>query len=97
MSVLKVRRLSAKRRKNMPIEEQEEANLTMEYTAENAKADIEFLRTLPVNDTNMAIIEEKLMLTLKYRAAICEEHPNFLERFPYFFTHPALVSNMNRL
>lgn len=79
----------------MPNEEPDVANLTMEYTDENAKADVELLRTLAVNDINMPIIEEKLMLTLKHRAAICAEHPNFLERFPYFFTHPALVSYMN--
>lgn len=93
VSALKVRRLAVKRTKNMTNEEPGEANLTINYTEENAKTDIEFLRTVAVNDANMPIIEEKLMMTLKHRALICQSdnHPNLLERFPYSFTHASLV------
>lgn len=95
MSALKVRRLAVKRSKHAINEDPGEANLTMKYTDENAKDDIEFLRTVAVNDTNMPIIEEKLMMTLKHRAVICaDNHPNLLERFPYFFTHAGLVGRI---
>lgn len=94
MSAIKVRRLADKRSKSITNEDAEEANLTMNYSDENAKDDIEFLRTVAVNETSMPIIEEKLMMTLKYRAVICADNPNLLERFPYFFTHAALVGRV---
>lgn len=99
VSVLKVRRLSAKRKKYNAIEDLDGGNLSMVYTDDNAKDDIEFLRTVAVNDTNMPIIEDKLTLTLKYRADIvcADKRPSLLERFPYFFTHPTLVSDLNDL
>lgn len=64
------------------------------YTEENAKDDCEFLRSVVVNASNRAKIEEKLIATADYRKKICMDPNNsLLKQFPFFFTHSEWVSN----
>lgn len=59
---------------------------------ERQKHDIEFLKITIVNDTNLAIIKEKLKSTMSYRLEMMKTlELDVLETFPYFFTHPSLV------
>lgn len=59
---------------------------------EGAKADIELLKTILVNEVNMGLIKEKLIATKSYRLKMMEELDiDLLEMFPYFFTNPSLV------
>lgn len=64
-----------------------------EYTEEDARIDIEFLRMMVIDESNMEAIMQKLKDTIDYRKQICDDlNINLLERFPYFFTHSELVS-----
>lgn len=59
---------------------------------EEAKADIDFLKTILVNEENIGLIKEKLIATKSYRLKMMEElEIDLLEMFPYFFTNPSLV------
>lgn len=94
--VLKTRRLALKRDKNIEsnsnIDKKLEPDTAM-YSAENAREDVEYMRTALVDPLTMPQIKEKLLLTRKYRTDLCKK-PNidFRTLFPYFFTHPELVS-----
>lgn len=62
-------------------------------TSYDPREDVDFLQTIVVNEANMPIIHAKLIKTLEYRRKLFEDkNLNLLERFPYFFTHPQLVS-----
>lgn len=57
------------------------------------QANVDFLRTMHVNQSNMPEIIQKLKSTVDYRVKICDDvNTNLLEQFPYFFTHSDLVS-----
>lgn len=59
---------------------------------EEAKSDIDFLKTVLVNDENIGLIKEKLIATRSYRLKMMEELDiDLLEMFPHFFTNPSLV------
>lgn len=74
-------------------ESQNNIEYTDEYTEENAKADVDFLRTTALTKSNMTIFEQKLKATMNYRKSICNDaNIDLLERFPYFFTHPESVN-----
>lgn len=54
--------------------------------------DVEYFKSVVVSNENMAEIKQKLALTVDARCAkMKEEKANYLEQFPIFFTHPALV------
>lgn len=101
LSNLKNRRVADKRNKNSNDTEKEDENThddqmeenIEEYTEENAKDDCEFLRSVVVNSSNRAKIEEKLIATTEYRKKICmNSDNNLLKHFPCLFTHSYLVS-----
>lgn len=97
LSNLKNRRVVDKQSKNSGNTEKEDENThddeTEEYTEENAKDDCTFLRSVVVNKSNRAIIEEKLIATAEYRKKICmDSDNNLLKQFPCLFTHSDLVS-----
>lgn len=92
VSVLKNRRLTSRRKKTEKNANESQA-MSIEYTEDVAEKDIEYLRTAKINSSNMPIIKEKLLLTMDFRKKICENSDiNLLERFPYFFVCPELVS-----
>lgn len=101
ISVLKTRRTALKRDGNAKDNNGNEIKLESEsaaYTDVEARQDVEYLRTVLVNPTTMPFIEKKLLLTRKYRTDICEKPiTDFRSLFPYFFTHPELVSIQNNL
>lgn len=101
LSNLKNRRVADKRNKNSNDTEKEDENAnddqvednSEEYTEQNAKDDCTFLRSVVVNSSNRAKIEEKLIATTEYRKKICMDTDNsLLKQFPCFFTHSDLVS-----
>lgn len=99
LSNLKNRRMVEKRNKNSEDmgsddENTTESNDQMEtYTDENAKDDCMFLRTVVVNSSNRAKIEEKLIATADYRKKIYMDSENsLLKHFPFFFTHSEWVN-----
>lgn len=99
VSVLKGRRHADKRNKNANDAEDVDMNSNdvdvalPAYTDEQAKDDCNFLRTAVVDPSMKPIIEDKLKATAEYRKQICSDPANnLLERFPFFYTHPELVS-----
>lgn len=92
--VLRARRRNGQN-KDANDDESDEVNgsdTCLEYSEENAKADIELLRQTLVHKSTWEIFEQKLKSTIEYRNKICDdENINLLERFPYFFTNPELV------
>lgn len=56
--------------------------------------DLDELKTLIVNKTNMQIVKSKLISTAAKRFSLVKNKlADFLEHFPIFFTNPELVSN----
>lgn len=99
VSVLKNRRLVAKRTKDLQGTEDDGESSDVEqciaYTEENAKEDCTFLRTAVVNSANRAEIEEKLKATADYRKKISSDPANsLLKNFPLFFTHSEMVKGL---
>lgn len=65
----------------------------IEVNDESVKADFEMLKSSLVNNENMSEIERKLKSTIEYRKKLMKiPDTDVLECFPYFFTHPQLVS-----
>lgn len=55
--------------------------------------DMNYLKHVIVSEKEMATIIEKLNLTRKFRIRLLKETETDLrEMFPFFFSHPALVS-----
>lgn len=95
VAVLRTRRQANKRdqmnQQMLPLNDSNDANAS--YTEDQAKNDIEILRTMQVNQSNMPEITQRLKSTIGLRNGICDDvNVNLLERFPYFFTHSHLVS-----
>lgn len=65
------------------------------YLEENAKNDIEFMRTTVVTEENILIFKEKAVLTHKYRMQLLlEKTVDLQETFPYFFVRSDLVRTL---
>lgn len=61
---------------------------------ELARNDIEFLKSVTVNEGNMQIIKEKLISSAEYRMRMLKDHHIELRvEYPYFYTYPDLVIN----
>lgn len=59
---------------------------------EAAAADILYLKSLPINDSNLEIFTQKLNSTREYRQKmLLDKSINLKEQFPYFFVKPELV------
>lgn len=98
LSVLKTRRMAEKKNKDhMDISDSKSSKPdSIMYTDENAKTDVEFLKTCLVTPVTLPVIKEKLLLTTKYRKTMCKDPNTDLRTiFPYFYTHPELVSTLN--
>lgn len=92
VSLLKSRRTkdNAVRPQNLDDEADEETE-PMEYSADEAAQDVEYLK-MTTYDTNTAeIMEEKIKLTAKYRHNKLSETGVNIEQFPFFIAHPHLV------
>lgn len=93
VSLLKSRRTkdNAVRPQNLDDEADEETE-PMEYSADEAAQDVEYLK-MTTYDTNTAeIMEEKIKLTAKYRHnKLSETGVNIVKQFPFFIAHPHLV------
>lgn len=65
---------------------------SVEYTAEEAVQDVEYLKMTAYEKNTAKLIEEKLKLTAKYRHNLLDEPGvNVVKQFPYMITHPHLV------
>lgn len=61
-------------------------------TDESGKNDVDFLKTVLVNEANMHVIKSKLQSTLSIRFEMMKTAElDLKETFPYFFTHSQLV------
>lgn len=67
-----------------------------EYNEDMAKKDTDLLKTLVVHNCggeDLAKVHNLLTKTLKYRRELSKcEDVNLLQEFPYYFTHPDLVT-----
>lgn len=64
----------------------------LEYTAEEAAQDVEYLKMTPYEKNTAKLIQEKLKLTVKYRHNLLGgPGVNVVKQFPYMITHPHLV------
>lgn len=102
MTILKTRRQRNKKQRinevneDIEIEDENVNNISTadEYTEHEAKTDLEFLKSVVVNDNTLSIFKEKLTLTLSYRINLVKDNEtDLLVNFPYFFTYPELVNN----
>lgn len=67
-------------------------NSGLENREELVQNDIEFLKSITVNEGNMQIIKVKLSSSAEYRMQLLRDHHVELRvEFPYFFTDPDLV------
>lgn len=79
------------------VDKMPESNAQHQYSDICAKKDVDFLKSLRVDENNMGTIKEKLKLTSSYRKKMLSDLSiDLLECFPYFFTCPNLVSMMAR-
>lgn len=63
-------------------------------TEELARVDIEYLKTVVVNESSIEMIKDKLVSTAEYRSKMLDDKQTDLRiEFPYFFTHADLVIN----
>lgn len=63
------------------------------YSDFDAERDVNLLKSTKVDENNMAMIKEKIKFTHSYRQNMFKDLTiDLLESFPYFFTHPKLVS-----
>lgn len=73
-----------------------ESFINQDEIAEREKTDVELLKITVVNDSNLPYIKAKLQSTLSYRFRSMEKQElDLKENFPYFFTHPTLVTRTN--
>lgn len=71
---------------------QENATAYMNNSEESARNDVEFLKSVIVNDRNLESIKAKLISTSEYRSKMLEDKEIDLRiEFPYFFISPNLV------
>lgn len=67
---------------------------SMEYSAQEALQDIEYLKMTVYEKNTANLVEEKLKLTSKYRHNLLgAPGVNVVKQFPYMITHPHLVFN----
>lgn len=65
---------------------------SLEYSADQAAQDVEYLKMTPYNQNTAKLIEEKLQLTSIYRHNMLgESGVNVVKQFPYMIAHPHLV------
>lgn len=88
-----LRRANAKNGKSNDTENEHENSEPIDEV--NIEDEIQVLKSLIVNEGNMNIIVDKLNLTREYRSTLLKRTDIELkEYFPYFFTHPPLVSQL---
>lgn len=65
----------------------------IEYSAEEAEQDLEYLKMTPYEKNTANLIEEKLKLTSMYRHnMLCGPGVNVVKQFPFMICHPHLVT-----
>lgn len=75
------------------VDEIPEASAQVKYSDVCAKKDVDFLKSLKVDEKSIGTFKEKLRLTSLYRKKMLSDRTiDLLEWFPYFFTCPDLVS-----
>lgn len=89
---MKKKRQNIKRQRLREVSD-ENTDTDIDYTEENAKTDIELMRTSVVTEENLDIFKEKAVLTHKYRLKLLLDRTvDLQEIFPYFLVRPDLVS-----
>lgn len=94
MNLLKTRRAKDKVVRPPDVDDVDDDDLdTIEYTADEAAQDVEYLKMTPYNQDTANLIEEKLKLTSMYRHnMLSEPGVNVLKQFPFMICHPHLVN-----
>lgn len=94
MNLLKARRVKDKAVKPTEVGDvdDDDESESLEYTADQAAQDVEYLKMTPYNQNTAKLIEEKLELTSIYRHNMLgEPGVNVVKQFPYMIAHPHLV------
>lgn len=93
MNLLKTRRAKDKVVRPPDADDVDEDDLEpIEYTADEAAQDIEYLKMTPYNNDTANLIEEKLKLTSMYRHNMLSgPGVNVVKQFPFMICHPHLV------
>lgn len=75
-----------------PVQATSNAMESLQLTS-NTEADCDFLQSVVINAENMAEIKQKLKATEEYRDDLIDnKNMELVERFPYFYSNPELVS-----
>lgn len=65
-----------------------------DITDEDAQTELNALKSIVIDDTSIDLVMAKLRLTRKYRSKLLmDKNLNLKEYFPFFFTHPHLVTD----
>lgn len=94
MNLLKARRVKDKAVKPTEVGDvdDDDESESLEYTADQAAQDVEYLKMTPYNQNTAKLIEEKLELTSIYRHNMLgEPGVNVVKQFPYMIANPQLV------
>lgn len=90
--MLKARRVKDKVKPPEVDDVDDDESESLEYTADQAAQDVEYLKMTPYNQNTSKLIEEKLQLTSIYRHNMLgEPGVNVVKQFPYMIAHPHLV------
>lgn len=74
-------------------QEDDNTSVRNPYSDVEAAKDVDLLKSMKVDEKSMETIMEKIKLTTSYRKKMMKDLSiDLLETFPYFFTHPKLVS-----
>lgn len=94
MTLLKSRRTKDNVTRPQDVDDIDDDDLqSVEYTADEAAQDVEYLKITPYNKNTANLIEEKLKLTSVYRHNMLNgPGVNVVKQFPYLITHPHLVT-----
>lgn len=72
---------------------EEQQDLSNSIVMQNGKEDYEFLKSAIIDQTDLEILKQKLDSTRSFRANMLQDkNIDLRENFPFFFSHPSLVS-----
>lgn len=88
---LQKQKRSANKDINENLEEQQDLSNSM--VMRDGKEDFEFLKSVIIDQTDVEILKQKLGSTRSFRANMLQDkNIDLRENFPFFFSHPNLVS-----
>lgn len=72
---------------------EEEQDLSNSIVMRNGKEDLEFLKGSIIDRTDLDVLKQKLDSTRSFRVNMLQDkNIDLRENFPFFFSHPSLVS-----